>query len=132
MLSRQCLSCKTYCYVYNQPWAKQLLLRNGRNWTSKPSHLLFLELGLTPCSDVSSDDSFPSLTLLAEVLAASVLPGSLDLISRLLDTLNAVLHYELPTQGDKSFVEQLLMSAIENAAGKVVVSHGLMYDVESY
>lgn len=56
--------------------------------------------------------------MLAEVLAASALPGSLDLISRLLDTLNSLLHYEA---GDKSYVEQLLMAAIENAAESVVV-----------
>lgn len=67
-------------------------------------------------------DLFPSLTLLAEILSASPLPGSLDLISRLLDTLNNVLHYEPPAQGDKSYVEQLLMSAVESAANKVVVS----------
>jgi U3 small nucleolar RNA-associated protein 10 len=75
-----------------------------------------------PASKTPSADFFPSLALLAEILAASPLPGSIDLISRLLDTLNSVLHYELPAQGDKSYVEQLLMSAIENAAHKVIVS----------
>lgn len=69
-----------------------------------------------------SDDLFSSLGLLAEVLAASTLPGSLDLISRMLDTLSSVLHYESPAQGDKSYVEQLLMSAIDNAAQKVEAS----------
>jgi len=75
-----------------------------------------------PASNVPSADFFPSLVLLAEILAASSLPGSLDLISRLLDTLNSVLHYEPPAQGDKSYVEQLLMSAVENAAQNVIVS----------
>jgi U3 small nucleolar RNA-associated protein 10 len=75
-----------------------------------------------PESNPSSADLFPSLALYAEVLAASQLPGSLDLISRLLDTLNNVLHYEPLAQGDKSYVEQLLMSAVESAALNVVVS----------
>ena len=40
----------------------------------------------------------------------------------MLDTLSSVLHYESPAQGDKSYVEQLLMSAIDNAAQKVEAS----------
>ena len=75
-----------------------------------------------PASNAPSADFFPSLVLLAEILAASSLPGSLDLISRLLDALNSVLHYEPPAQGDKSYIEQLLMSAVENAAQNVIVS----------
>lgn len=80
--------------------------------------------------NVASDDSFILLTTFVEVLAASDLPGSIDLISRLLDTLNNVLHYETPTQGDKSFVEQLLMSAIDNCAEKVVVSCRILFEVQ--
>ena len=69
-----------------------------------------------------SDDFFSSLGLLAEVLAASALPGSFDLISRMLDALSCMLHYESPAQADKSYVKQLLMSVIYNAAQKVDVS----------
>lgn len=62
------------------------------------------------------------LTLLAEILASITLPGSIELISRLLETLNAVVQYASTTQGDFSFLEQILMSAVENVADKVSVS----------
>lgn len=62
------------------------------------------------------------LSLLAEVLGSKELPGSLDLLSRLLETLNKVIQSPTSTQTDVAFIEQSLMSAIENAAGKVAVS----------
>ena len=61
------------------------------------------------------------MTLLAETLAAIPLPGSMDLIIRLLDVLNNVLHYDLPSQGDKNYMEQLIMSTVENVAEKIIV-----------
>ncbi|KAG6866337.1 hypothetical protein C0991_005804 [Blastosporella zonata] len=68
----------------------------------------------------ASEDTLPRLSLFVEVLAARSLPGSLDLISNLLETLNRVLQSATATQTDASYTEQLLMSAIENAASKVV------------
>lgn len=88
-------------------------------WFINGRHFAFIP---RPASSPSTADLFPSLALLAEILATSPLPGSVDLISQLLETLNSVLHYESPTQGDKSFVEQLLMTAVEHAAEKVIVS----------
>ncbi|KAF7977911.1 hypothetical protein HWV62_2480 [Athelia sp. TMB] len=85
---------------------------------SVPS-IVILGCYLSIYSDVTPDDSFTLLTTFVEVLAARDLPGSIDLVSRLLDTLNNVMHYEAPAQGDKSFVEQLIMSAIGNSAEKV-------------
>ncbi|KAJ6619036.1 hypothetical protein B0H10DRAFT_1758400, partial [Mycena sp. CBHHK59/15] len=58
-------------------------------------------------SDVS-DDTLPRLSLLAEVLGNISLPGSLDLISRLLETLHHVVQSSTPTDTDISYVEQLL------------------------
>ena len=66
------------------------------------------------------------MTLLAETLAVIPLPGSMDLIIRLLDVLNNVLHYNSPSQGDKSYVEQLLMSTIENVAERIIVCTGIL------
>ena len=66
-------------------------------------------------------DFLPSLGLLMEVLGTKSLPGSLDLISSLLDTLNHTVQYALSTQADLSFVQQLTMSAIENTAEKITV-----------
>lgn len=61
------------------------------------------------------------MILLTETLTTISLPGSMDLIIRLLDVLNNVLHYDSPNQGDKSYVEQLIMSTIENVAENVIV-----------
>ncbi|KAL1745319.1 armadillo-type protein [Schizophyllum fasciatum] len=61
------------------------------------------------------------LTMLAEVLAAKGLPGSLDLVACLLETLGAVVHS--PSSGaEVGYIVQLLMSSIGNAAGKVTSS----------
>ncbi|KAJ6578862.1 hypothetical protein DFH09DRAFT_980162 [Mycena vulgaris] len=70
-------------------------------------------------SDVS-DDTFPRLSLLAEVLGSMPLPGSLDLISRLLETLHNVVQSTTPTDADISYIEQSLMSAVEHSAEKIV------------
>ncbi|KAG5718058.1 U3 small nucleolar RNA-associated protein 10, partial [Termitomyces sp. T112] len=67
----------------------------------------------------ASENTLPRLGLFIEVLGARSLPGSLDLISNLLETLNRVLQWVTDAQTDINYVEQLLMSAIENAANKV-------------
>jgi U3 small nucleolar RNA-associated protein 10 len=103
------------------PAKKRAKLDESVSYLSGPPVLGHL-ISDRPASNAPSADFFSSLVLLAEILAASSLPGSLDLISRLLDTLNSVLHYEPPAQGDKSYIEQLLMSAVENAAQNVIVS----------
>ncbi|KAI0052438.1 hypothetical protein FA95DRAFT_1483564 [Auriscalpium vulgare] len=59
------------------------------------------------------------LTLFAESLSAMSLPGSSELIASLLDTLHKVSQFEAVTAADKSYMEQLLMSAVENAASSV-------------
>jgi hypothetical protein len=79
---------------------------------------------ISPCSDdVYSvpDDTLPRLSLLAEVLGSIPLPGSLDLISRLLETLHNVVQSTVPTDADISYIEQSLMSAVEHSAEKIVV-----------
>ncbi|KAJ7452113.1 hypothetical protein B0H11DRAFT_1742292 [Mycena galericulata] len=67
-----------------------------------------------------SDETFPRLSLLAEVLGSIPLPGSLDLVSRLLETLHNVVQSSTPTDVDISYIEQSLMSAVENSAQKIV------------
>ncbi|RDB23790.1 U3 small nucleolar RNA-associated protein 10 [Hypsizygus marmoreus] len=66
------------------------------------------------------EDGISRLSLFVEVLAAKELPGSLDLVSHLLETINHVLQSDSSAQADVSYIDQLLMSAIENAASKVV------------
>lgn len=72
-----------------------------------------------------SDDTIPRLTLLVEILGTKSLPGSLDLISHLLETLNRVVQSISPNQADVSYVEQLLMSAVDSAASKIVEAPNL-------
>lgn len=67
------------------------------------------------------EDVLPRLSLFVEVLGTRSLPGSLDLISHLLETLNRVVQSVSPAQADVSYVEQLLMSAVENSASKIKV-----------
>lgn len=67
------------------------------------------------------EDTLPRLSLLVEILGTKSLPGSLDLISHLLDTLSKVVQTLPATQADVSYIEQLLMSAIESAASKIKV-----------
>ncbi|KAF9238673.1 hypothetical protein BU15DRAFT_88298 [Melanogaster broomeanus] len=59
------------------------------------------------------------LSLLAEVLATIEIPGSLDLISHLLETLSRVIRSELWGPSDTSYVCQLLMAATEKSANRV-------------
>ncbi|EIW76657.1 hypothetical protein CONPUDRAFT_168479 [Coniophora puteana RWD-64-598 SS2] len=71
-------------------------------------------------SDTSaSQDDMPVLTLLAEIISARDLPGSLDLISRLMDTLAKVVQYGVDRSLDASYTLQTLMSALENASEKI-------------
>ncbi|KAJ7756261.1 hypothetical protein B0H16DRAFT_696293 [Mycena metata] len=65
------------------------------------------------------DDTFPRLSLLAEVLASVALPGSLDLVSRLLETLHNVVQSPTSADVDISYIEQSLMSAVEHSAEKI-------------
>ncbi|TFK37695.1 hypothetical protein BDQ12DRAFT_685121 [Crucibulum laeve] len=70
-------------------------------------------------------DSLPRLTLLVEILGTKSLPGSLELISHLLETLNKVIQSVSSSQADVSYIEQLLMSAIENAATNIMEAPNL-------
>ncbi|CDO68790.1 hypothetical protein BN946_scf184989.g56 [Trametes cinnabarina] len=54
------------------------------------------------------------LAILAEVLGSIKLPGSLELISCLLETLHKITHNVAPDTADRRYVEQLIMSAVEN------------------
>jgi U3 small nucleolar RNA-associated protein 10 len=68
-------------------------------------------------------DTLPLLSLLAEVMASKPLPGSLDLVSRLLETLSKVVQASTSTEADVAYIEQSLMTAIENAATNITVTY---------
>ncbi|KAI0632952.1 hypothetical protein C8Q77DRAFT_1120632 [Trametes polyzona] len=55
-----------------------------------------------------------TLAILAEVLGSTKISGSLDLVSCLLETLSKVTHTVAPDAANRRFVEQLIMSAVEN------------------
>jgi hypothetical protein len=69
-----------------------------------------------------SSNTYAFLTFLSEILSAHPLPGSLDLVSSLLDTLGKVVHDTSISIAEKTYVEQLLMSALENAAINIPAS----------
>jgi U3 small nucleolar RNA-associated protein 10 len=75
----------------------------------------------------SPDDSLACLTLLAEVLGAQSLPGSLDFVARLLETLGLIVQYQSQAQVDMSYLEQLFMTAVENAADNISVRPSLKF-----
>ncbi|KAF9221723.1 hypothetical protein BS17DRAFT_710411 [Gyrodon lividus] len=67
----------------------------------------------------SEIEKLQPLNLLAEVLGTTDIPGSLDLISHLLETLSKVIRSELWGPSDTSYVCQMLMAAIEKSASRV-------------
>jgi U3 small nucleolar RNA-associated protein 10 len=69
----------------------------------------------------SSEESLPRLTLLAEILGIKSLPGSLELTTHLLQTLNKVVQSLAVAQADVIYIQQLLMSAIESTSSMIKV-----------
>jgi hypothetical protein len=69
----------------------------------------------------SSEDSLFHLTLLAEILGIKSLPGSLELTTHLIETLNKVVQSLPAAQADVIYIQQQLMSAIESTSSKIKV-----------
>lgn len=61
------------------------------------------------------------LTFFTEALASQQLPGSLDLVSELLEVLGQVVNGSTASHSDTGYIEQLLMSAIDSSASQVKV-----------
>ena len=78
----------------------------------------------------AEEPSIAKLTFFTEALNAVALPGSVDLISHLLQALSSVVQTFSSLQADVSYTEQLLMSAIDSVAGKVTVSRSLLISSE--
>ncbi|PCH43122.1 hypothetical protein WOLCODRAFT_121527 [Wolfiporia cocos MD-104 SS10] len=70
-------------------------------------------------TDANAGNKLHSLGLLIEVLSSQLLPGSLDLIACLLDTLDKLAHDTSTASADKSYIEQLIMMATESAVNNV-------------
>ncbi|KZT23010.1 hypothetical protein NEOLEDRAFT_1180414 [Neolentinus lepideus HHB14362 ss-1] len=66
-------------------------------------------------ADTASDDrnALPSVTLLAEIVSTKSIAGSGELLVCLLEILGKVIHSDLWSQTEKSYLEQLLMAALE-------------------
>lgn len=73
-------------------------------------------------ADAEDSESLGLLTFLAEVLSGISLPGDKDLISCLLDVLSNVAHSEQRSTAGVAYIEQLLMSCIQNASAAAQVS----------
>lgn len=72
-------------------------------------------------SSIGNGDPYHSLAILAEIISAKSLPGSVELVICLLETLSKIIHDASSSVVDKSYVEQLLMSAVETAAMQIPV-----------
>ena len=72
---------------------------------------------------VDQVDSLSKLTFLAEVMSAQELPGSLDLISALLDSLARILDSVATTRPELLYIEQLFMTCIDSVASQIKVRH---------
>ncbi|KAK0476138.1 hypothetical protein IW261DRAFT_1643515 [Armillaria novae-zelandiae] len=64
-------------------------------------------------------ETLPRLSILAEVLATTSLPGSFDVIVAMVQALSSIIQSSSSDNVDISFVEQSMMSAIDNVADKV-------------
>ncbi|KAG8215319.1 hypothetical protein J3R82DRAFT_8910 [Butyriboletus roseoflavus] len=74
---------------------------------------------LDPIPHASEISKLQPLSLLAEVLGTTEIPGSLDLISNLLETLNKIVRSDLWGPSDTSYVCQMLIAAIEKSASRI-------------
>ena len=72
---------------------------------------------------VDQVDSLSKLTFLAEVMSAQELPGSLDLISALLESLARILDSVATTRPELIYIEQLFMTCIDSVASQIKVRH---------
>ncbi|KAG7447396.1 uncharacterized protein BT62DRAFT_967377 [Guyanagaster necrorhizus] len=66
-----------------------------------------------------SQETLPRLSILAEVLATASLPGSFDVIVAMVQALSSIIQSSSSDNVDISFIEQSMMSAIDNVADKV-------------
>ncbi|KAI1789700.1 hypothetical protein LXA43DRAFT_1019967 [Ganoderma leucocontextum] len=67
-------------------------------------------------------EELSALAVLVEVVGSLKITGSLELVSCLLETLNKVASDSSPDAADIRFIEQLLMSAVENVVGSFPAS----------
>ncbi|KAI0270487.1 hypothetical protein BC834DRAFT_967272 [Gloeopeniophorella convolvens] len=84
----------------------------------KPKDVAHRSPKRTKVNDVNAEgaESLNSLAFLAEVLSGTQLPGDKDLVVCLLEVLGNVAHAEGQSPADVTYIEQLLMSSIENAS----------------
>lgn len=73
-------------------------------------------------ANTEDSETLGPLTFLAEVLSGISLPGDKDLISCLLDVLSNVAHSEERSTAGVAYIEQLLMSCIQNASAAAQAS----------
>lgn len=72
-------------------------------------------------SDATERYSIRQLSFLSEIFGTKALPGSIELISHLLQVLSSIVQTLSPSEAEVNYTEQLLMSAVETAASGVSV-----------
>ncbi|EPQ56067.1 hypothetical protein GLOTRDRAFT_129071 [Gloeophyllum trabeum ATCC 11539] len=73
-------------------------------------------------ADTTNDDqnTLSSMTILAEIVHAQPIVGSAELVTCLVETLGKVAHCDSWGQTEKSYIEQLLMSALERMSAQSI------------
>ena len=69
----------------------------------------------------TTETTLPSLTVLMEVLSTRQLPGSYELVSALLEILGRVASLRDIAQSEISYLQQLIMAAVEASALQIKV-----------
>ncbi|KAI6147846.1 hypothetical protein BKA82DRAFT_4145263 [Pisolithus tinctorius] len=69
--------------------------------------------------ETAESDKLQPLTILAEALATSDIPGSVALLSHLLETVNNVIRSDVWGPSDTNYLCQMLMAGIEKSASKL-------------
>ena len=73
-------------------------------------------------TSTSTSEGLSSLAILVEIIGVLQMPGSLELVSCLLETLNKITSSTPPDIADRQYVEQLIMSAVENVVQQFPVN----------
>ena len=96
------------------------LHRSGPVWISKQARCSSI-VRVSFLFRAAQSSKTHALTLLIEVLGAKSLPGSLELITSLLETLTRVAHDAHAVSADRTYNEQLLMNALESCVNNMPV-----------
>ena len=80
----------------------------------------------------SGDEWLSRLSFLSEILSSQKLPGSSDLVSALLDTLNRIVSASNPAQAETIYTVQIVMACLESSVSQIEVTYTLFCSSSVY